>query len=676
MRRCLFFIFLGCILFGVLSGCLHASDGYVWPLEKRFGFSGTFGEYRGSWLHSGIDLKTGGVTGLKVLAIGDGVIYRLSVKYRGFGNTLYIRHPDGLISVYAHLKSFENKTLGLEDIVAKRRKDTGERYPGNIFIEIPVKKGQLIAYSGESGLGFPHLHLEIRRGEARPINPMSVLRQRDRSAPVIKRFILSPLGPDSLVDGTHNDVNVWLKDGARDENRSKSVPVVSGRFLVLLNTFDTISAGNQCGVHRIELRLDRKLIYSMRLDELEYGKDNHRAGLVYDHQYAHFRPMSYVYNLHNRYDAQKPGEVSCQDKGILDFSERRGLHMLMVKVWDDAGNMSSARIEIKSEAQRDEETRPPEWLIELNALRPQPLLVEAFDDFVRIWSQVPKPGPNRYSVPASAKIVAKWSDGERLSLLPASTSREWLSFLLPSREKVEGQIDLQITSGESGAKSSHHPNRLVFAVPKRGGVLETNDMKIEFPSGSLYKDQVFAIHKMNAKQTPGLPIVYGVVNKFAPEGIPLERKVTVSFICPDDLPDRDMARCGVYEYNPKKRTWSYKDNQSAGPRTVAADVRYLSVFGLLVDKVTPRIKLQRPKDRDSLKGGSNRLVVKISDVGSGIDYRKTTATIDGVPIDVEYDPDRLTLKGWFNLRRLEGKHVISIIATDKAGNKKELKRTF
>ena len=121
----------------------------------------------------------------------------------------------------------------------------------------------------------------------------------------------------------------------------------------------------------------------------------------------------------------------------------------------------------------------------------------------------------------------------------------------------------------------------------------------------------------------------------------------------------------------KTSKWKYRGNARKGDGSIGYGVRYLSTFGLLVDRAAPKIELLLPEQGARLRRRGNRLVARITDVGSGIDYRTVVATIDGVEIDAEYDPDRKLLKGKFNLSRARGAHKLSIRASDKAGNPAE-----
>src|SRR5262245_25745437 len=146
------------------TGKTAAGRPLLWPLDRPGAIVASFGEYRYDHMHAGVDISTGGATGLKVLAADDGEVVRLKVEWRGYGRALYLRHKDGRTTVYAHLERYEDATLGLERIVARRKAASGTRYPGSIDLDrpLPVRRGQVVAFSGESGAGPPHLHFEVR----------------------------------------------------------------------------------------------------------------------------------------------------------------------------------------------------------------------------------------------------------------------------------------------------------------------------------------------------------------------------------------------------------------------------------------------------------------------------------------------------------------------------------
>jgi len=136
-------------------------DFYCPPLQTDLLLSGTFGEIRTNHFHSGIDFKTG-KNGVPVFSIGDGYIVRIKISSVGFGKVLYINHPEGYTSVYAHLHSFNDDLERFVDSIQRSKNDYEmEVFPdSNLF---RVKREDFIGLSGNTGGSEgPHLHFEIR----------------------------------------------------------------------------------------------------------------------------------------------------------------------------------------------------------------------------------------------------------------------------------------------------------------------------------------------------------------------------------------------------------------------------------------------------------------------------------------------------------------------------------
>ena len=143
------------------------------PLDIPLVLSGTFAELRGNHFHGGIDIKTQGRSGLKVQAIADGYVSRVAVSPYGYGNAIYVRHPEGYTSVYGHLNAFYPELeRWVEQQLRDRSKNDGNLYPR--ASDFKVVRGQFIAFSGNTGGSFgPHLHFEIRDTKTEePLNPL------------------------------------------------------------------------------------------------------------------------------------------------------------------------------------------------------------------------------------------------------------------------------------------------------------------------------------------------------------------------------------------------------------------------------------------------------------------------------------------------------------------------
>ena len=183
----------------------QASQPYIYPVDIFRSITGTFGEPRSNHFHSGMDIRIGGRIGTPIKASRDGYVYRINVSPFGFGKALYLRHPDGQYSVYAHLDGFAAKTERL----VHRRQVEGKQAEIQLFLrpeEIPVKKGEIIAYGGNSGSSRgPHLHFEIRDPQERILNPMTYFQDdlADNIAPLIQEVMLVPLDPSAHIQGLY-----------------------------------------------------------------------------------------------------------------------------------------------------------------------------------------------------------------------------------------------------------------------------------------------------------------------------------------------------------------------------------------------------------------------------------------------------------------------------------------
>ena len=142
------------------------------PLDIPIFLAGNFGECRPGHFHSGVDIKTLGKEGQPVHAAADGYISRIKIEKGGFGHGLYITHPNGYTTLYAHLNDF---TPALQKYVKKEQYEK-KRWDVDIQLspdQFPVKKGQQIGWSGNTGASTaPHLHFEIRNTKTEhPLNP-------------------------------------------------------------------------------------------------------------------------------------------------------------------------------------------------------------------------------------------------------------------------------------------------------------------------------------------------------------------------------------------------------------------------------------------------------------------------------------------------------------------------
>ncbi len=249
---------------------------FVSPLREPPSLSASFAELRADHFHTGLDYRTGGVQGKDVLAIDEGYVYRIAVSPTGFGRALYVRHPSGYSSVYAHLRSFRPD---IEEYV--RQQQYGRKsFSVSLFPQrnqFQVGRGEVIAWSGNSGgSSGPHLHFEIRDSASEdPVNPLSFgFGVSDRMRPVIDRVILYPLTRGSAVNSSHGNLSLRTvpSDGSYGI-AAATAPVVYGPVGIGIKCWDTFdNSTNKCGVYTIELLADGLRIFSFKADRFSYSE--------------------------------------------------------------------------------------------------------------------------------------------------------------------------------------------------------------------------------------------------------------------------------------------------------------------------------------------------------------------------------------------------------------------
>jgi hypothetical protein len=243
---------------------------YIWPTDASDRITSSFAEYRTKHFHGGIDISTNGQTGYKVFAVREGYIDRIWITPNGYGKMLFIRHPDGFVSTYAHLKSFGEK---INKIVKQEQLRKGT-YSIDLKLTpdlVEVEKGEVVAYTGDTGFGPPHLHFEIRDENLNPVNPLLLSNYNlpDNIPPMIRRIAITPLSYNSTVNNYRQP-----KYFSRIPKRQGSYLIpqtirVHGDVGFSIDTEDR-SNGNwrETGIYSINFHIDDSIVYSMELNRI------------------------------------------------------------------------------------------------------------------------------------------------------------------------------------------------------------------------------------------------------------------------------------------------------------------------------------------------------------------------------------------------------------------------
>ena len=243
---------------------------YQWPTDASTKRTSCFCEFRANHFHAGIDVSTNMRTGYNAFASRAGWLRAITFEPNGYGWILTVQQPDGYQTCYAHLKGFPAKILA-----AYRAKliATGHSYGLAEFAphEVPLMKGEVVAYTGDTGAGPPHLHFEVRDKDGNPVNPglSKNLRPIDSIPPEIKQLCFMPMDALSTVNGRSEPLTVTVA-GSGNAYRLSSIPALRGRVGILLRAHDRAnSAEDYPTPYLLAFQIDGTPFFESRFDRIQ-----------------------------------------------------------------------------------------------------------------------------------------------------------------------------------------------------------------------------------------------------------------------------------------------------------------------------------------------------------------------------------------------------------------------
>lgn len=307
------------ILISNISNAQFVQDYFINPVKIPLVLSGTFGELRSNHFHSGLDIKTQQKVGIEIHAAASGYVSRIKISNYGYGKALYIQHPNGYTSVYAHLQKFSPKI----EAYVKKQQYKKERYTIELFPSaevLPVTQDEIVAYSGNSGgSSGPHLHFEIRNGKQEPMNPMLFgIDIKDTRKPAVNNVWLYPLDEHSHINGKNVPYRLQLLNNAK--RISKKV-TACGRIGIGVNTYDKQDAAyNKNGYYAISTTLNGNPNFKISMDRFSFSETRYINQLI---DYKYFRKnrsrITKLFVDHN--NPLSVHHVKTEGNGILEIND-------------------------------------------------------------------------------------------------------------------------------------------------------------------------------------------------------------------------------------------------------------------------------------------------------------------------------------------------------------------
>ena len=319
------------------------------PVDFPISLAGSFGELRKNHFHSGIDIRTGGSVGKPVRAVADGYISRVFINQAGFGKALYLAHPNGYTSVYGHLLRF-NGAIGTW---IKKQQYDQETFAMDAQVPLgllKVKKGDIIAYSGNSGAsGGPHLHFEVREsGSQEVINPLEFgFDVPDNTPPKITAARIYPFDAMAMVNFADKPVLLGVTGGGGSFSlKTEDTVKVSGNIIFGIETTDfSDNSGMKNGVPSVALSIDNEPVYSHHLEKFAFANTRYVNSL-----------LDYPLLMHGNRKIQRsyiaPNNKNdiysrVKNRGIVNFNDNRA-HKVVYTVTDLYNNTSRLVFWVKS----------------------------------------------------------------------------------------------------------------------------------------------------------------------------------------------------------------------------------------------------------------------------------------------------------------------------------------
>jgi len=316
------------------------------PLDIPMVLSGTFGEFRSNHFHAGIDIKTQGVEGLEVKASGEGYISRIRVSEYGYGKAIYISHPNGYQSVYAHLKRFAPKI----ETYIKQQQYKLEKYDVQFFPEpedFPIAELELIGYSGNTGSsGGPHLHFEIRDGQSKPMNPFlfGLDNARDSRPPTIRNVFVYTASDDAHVNNKQGKLKLKLNKLPNGDLKATELSA-SGKLFFGVEAYDRLDdAWNKNGYYCATVELNGRPFFRSTLDRFSYDESRYMNRMI---DFRHrLETKKWIHKLTSYdYNTLEINNLTTNN-GIVEVSDNLSYNYNL-KLLDYKGNTRTVQIPIK-----------------------------------------------------------------------------------------------------------------------------------------------------------------------------------------------------------------------------------------------------------------------------------------------------------------------------------------
>jgi hypothetical protein len=602
------------------------TETYLYPVYpgQPGSLAGTMGELRTTHFHSGIDIRTNNMIGMPVRASKSGYISRITSSGTGYGNVIYITHPDGNTTLYAHLDKF-NGPIGKHILEEQYRLKSGEidlYFEADQFV---VGRGDTIGLSGNTGSsGGPHLHFDIRDSENNALDPLKIAGFTeivDKYPPAAEKIALRTLDMNSRINNQFGRFEFYAQRVGNNFVIANPI-FASGNIGVEIIAKDKLAYKSQFygGVNHLELKLDDKLIFKQAIDKVNIAETRAIYTLM------DFKTMRnkgtrfyklYIDDGNNlKYYDDSPGS------GKIKVDSSRTESVVEIVMKDSDGNASNVSFRLKPDKLAKE-------VSSLGSLKEQ-VATDIMENTLVISAKPCLTAGNKANV---------YLGGMQWDITPDYYNNNQAVYL----------IDLRRTIPDSVSVCDNLVRPKINATVPSGTPYKFygNLMDITFPQDALY-DTLY-LHTDYNLTTAGSEVYTIGTRTF-----PLHKSVMVSLKPKMTYPN--SPHIGVYRVSGKSHV--YLGGEWVNDR-INFHTREFGDFMVIKDSIPPIVT--------PVYVNSSSARFKIKDYLSGIsDYE---ATINGEWVLMHYDNKNSVIWSEALDKKLPMKGLFELAVTDRAGNK-------
>ncbi len=629
-------LLLSIIVIGISSQPIAAQESssfdptqahYQWPTEASRYLSSTFGETRSAHFHAALDIKTWGRKGYEVYATRDGIVDRVAIGPRGYGKVIYLKHDDGSYSIYAHLLSFNNELQKLADSVRFAEDYQFEIEKFWSWRNIEVKQGELIGYSGASGIGPPHLHFELRTPTHKPFNPLLTnLSVKDNLPPQIKELSIEPLSSNSIIEGE----NAIYTKRPKLENESYNFGTISlnGPIGLGINAFDKANnIHNAYAVYELILEVNGEEVFHSKVDSFSY-RETHQ--MFIDRVYPILKDTDKGFQRLYLADGNSlPFYQTNNSKGVLNLPV--GSHQATITAKDFYGNTSTAEftINVPENQQQYHEQSFKNYHQTVNLVTPNQW------NWFADWVTIPY---NQY-------------EHTTIGLADKELFTEHLNGIAVN---IKEQNTLFVNTSALG------PLQFYRIAPQNTSFISTTDQDhfAIFPKQTFY-DTVSVGISVNKFNDDSLRV------NIIPDAYPVREAFT--FYTSRDSTIADTTKLSFYNFDQEDEEWELIPTRFTD-MYILGKAETMGHFSLKRDDIPPKISNPRVRER---RDGKWVIYIDATDNLSGIDYARTKILVNDKQGIAEFEPENDRFVYYHPNFIPSSLMKIKVVAYDKMGNRAE-----